>query len=405
MGNFLKKVLPYAAGALGGSVANMFSATKPYAAAISAGAGALTNSKNRVGGALQGFAGGGLGAAATGALKSGSAGYGAGNGAWEGLKQFGGTIPGFGGIGTSNPTGAMAKFFSPKQTSFGAAPSSVPTSSTPNQDAMMKFKAGMYGNQSPMFDSSTKFTLPTSSTAPAGNVATGGSGSSIGDTFKKFGGGMMDYLPGTGVMMAGNLLSPSVSEPDFAGATAALRNAAAQPTSDPDATAFYKETLSPNSFVDSEPGLAVDKRVHDQQLADTLRAFDLQTTAAMGGQNPSNNSEIQKQRADIIDRANASWTANQSQFQFQYDQARKTQQMQAATALSGMATEQRNMILQLAQLDIGAIMYKTGLDAAEAASFKDMFSAVGTNMMTNATNASDPYRQKSLAAFDKILGS
>ena len=142
---------------------------------------------------------------------------------------------------------------------------------------------------------------------------------------------------------------------------------------------------------------------HDKQLADTLRSFDQQWQGAMGGQDPSNNSEYQRQRMRIMQDAEAQWTANQSQFQFQYDQALQQQKMQAAQALSQLDDTQRQALLQLADLDIQSIMFQTGLEAGEAQQFKEMFSGLGQLMMQQSINNADPMRQAMTQYYQNMI--
>lgn len=367
LSGFFKKALPYAAGAVAGGVSNQFSALQPFSAAISAGAGALTNSKNRLGGALQGFAGGGIGSAIAGGLSSKT---GFGGGAWEGLKGYGGSIPGFGGIGTSNPTGVFSKFFTPQ--TAGASMSKMPNGAS-----------GMVstGRRASFVDAPWKPSISTPS-FNSGAPAASGMTKTIQDSVSQLPGGKTNwgqFAGGLALPAVASALTPDVKASDFSPVTGPLKEQIMN-SKNPDALAFYKQQLAANP-VDSTPGLAVDKRAHDKQLAETLRSFDQQWQAAMGGQDPSNNSEYQKQRMKIMSDAEANWTANQSQFQFQYDQLQKQQQYAAAAALQGMDDSQLSALASLAQYDIYQIAQQTGMDIASSEQIQQLAATAGSLLM------------------------
>jgi hypothetical protein len=392
MGNFLKKVLPYAAGALAGGVSNQFSALKPFSAAISAGAGALTNSKNRIGGALQGFAGGGVGSAIGGGVTSKN---GFGEGAMAGLKTYGNSIPGFGGVGTANPTGAMAKFFTPQsiQNPTSKFPMS-PIGGGTNVNSMS------VGDQTPAYKPfATAATTPAFNTAGAvGAPAAAASGSiqnkslidklfsggkslmqGAGNTAQQGGANWLGAAAGAALPMAVSAMTPDVEAPDFSSISDPLKQQVMN-SKNPDALAFYKQQLGAQG-VDSTPGLAVDKRTHDLQLQDNLRSFDQQWKASMGGQDMTNNSEYQAQRQKIIQDAERNWTANQSQFQFQYDQAQQQQKYAAAAALQGMDDSQLNALAGLAQYDLMTIMTQFQMDATSAQQIQELAATASSLIM------------------------
>ena len=246
MGNFWKKALPYAAGALGSGVMSAFGMPQ-FAAAGAAAGGALANSKNRWAGAAQGVAGGGVGSALWGGV-TGKSGFGA--GAMQGLKNYGSSIPGFKGIGTANPTGVMAKFLTPQSIQGGGMPGKANSLYTPigNGPASSGGKIVGYNPTQLGMQKMAAQAAPSIST-PASSGMTKG----IGDLFSKFtgggaggdGGGLMgQMLPGLGMTMAGNMMAPKVSTPDFAGATAPLRESLASPGANSAMSAdFYKTVI------------------------------------------------------------------------------------------------------------------------------------------------------------------
>jgi hypothetical protein len=367
-----------------------FKATAPFAAAGSAAAGALTNSKNRLGGALQGAVGGAAGGAIGGGLSSKT---GFGEGMMSGLKSYGNSIPGFGGVGTANPTGAMAKFFTPQSIQnptatsvFNKGTSSALASNVP---ASPTFKVGgAISNTAPM--KMPSFSVAANG-APTSVLSQGGGLPSI--PTKSISKGIMDNGAGSGdgktnwagvaggavLPMAISAFQPDVQPSDFSPVTGPLKEQIMQ-SKNPAVESFYKGQIA-GGPVDSTPGLAVDKLAHDKQLAETLRSFDQQWQGAMGGQDPSNNSEYQRQRAKIMQDAESSWTANQSQFQFQYDQQQKQQQFAAAAALRGMDDSQLNALASLAQYDIYTIAQQTGMDIASAEQIQQLAATAGSLIM------------------------
>jgi hypothetical protein len=384
MGNIFKKFLPAIAGAVtGGVMSNMGNAAN-YSALGSTAAGALAagaTKQNIGGGALQGFAGGGVGAGIAGGIKSNT---GFGGGFMNGLKSFGNSIPGFGGVGTANPTGAMAKFFTPQSIQSGNAKNGMTAigqmSPTGNRASFAP---------SPLKPSiqTPKFTAPSASGTPAGSIS-----GSIGDRFKSIGGGnggmnIGQFGAGMAMPMIASALTPDVNATDFSSVTGPLREQIAA-SKDPQVEAFYRQQMAANP-VDSTPGLAVDKLAHDKQVADNLRTFDQQWTNAMAGQDPTNNSEYQVQRQKILSDAEANWTANQSQFQFQYDQMQQQQRYAAAAALQGLSDSQLNAYASLAQYDAYTLSEQTGMELAKA-----------ENLIKIGQTAGEMLMQKSLGMYD-----
>ena len=381
LGSFFKKATPYLAGAAAGGVSNMFGATRPYSAAISAGAGALTD-KNRLAGAAKGFAGGGVGSALGGSLQGMSSGTGAGAGAMTGLKTYGNSIPGFGGIGTSNPTGMAAKFLTPQSIQNPSATSAFnggSASALSRSTRMAPANANTVTGVMSQFGGGAK---PAAPSTPSGGLKMP---NLLGGTQGTGGGMNMGQMAaGLALPMAVSAFQPKVKPSDFSPVTEPLKEQINATYDNSPAKQFYGAELANTQGVDSTNGLAVDKMAHDKQVADTLRSFDQQWQGAMGGQDPSNNSEYQKQRMKILQDAESAWTANQSQFQFQYDQAQKQQKFAAAAALQGMDESQLTALAGLAQYDAYTISQKTGMDIAQAEQIQQLATTAGTIIMSNA---------------------
>lgn len=382
--NFLKKAMPYLAGAVGGGVANQFSALKPFSAAISAGAGSLANKNNRIGGALQGFAGGGVGSAIGGGLGS-KAGFGA--GAMEGLKTYGSSIPGFKGIGTSAPVGAMAKFLTPQSIQNPSIPhTSVATPTGSTRIGMGQgFNRSQTGVndliQTPQFAATgaagTPASVMTKSIVPPAN-----SGSGTGDIFKNFNVGQLGA--GAGISMMGDMFAKDVPASDFSSVTNPLRERINNPS--PNAQAAmdtYLKTMNQPMGGSAESGIANARLISDRQRAENARNLTQQFQAAGGGNiadNTAYQTAMQKMNAEM----DQNYAAQAAQTQFQYDTMQRQQQMAAAQAIQGMDEAQIQSLANLAQYDIYTIAEQTGYDLQKAQAIKDLASQVGGYVMQNA---------------------
>lgn len=400
MGGFLKKALPYAAGALAGGVMGSFAKTAPYAAAGSAAAGALANKKNRAAGALQGFAGGGVGSAIGGGLQSKT---GFGGGAMQGLKSFGNSIPGFGGVGTSNPTGMFAKFFTPqsiqnpntlsvfnKGASSAMASNTAPGMSATGNRASFVDAPWQPSIKAPTFSSPAAAGTPTGVLSQAGSTATGLPKKNLIDSIfaggqqgggKPGGTNWMGAAAGAALPMVVGAMTPDVKAPDLSSISNPLREQVNTTYANSPAKAFYSQQINNPIGVDSTNGLAVAKLAHDKQLDANLRSFDQQWKASMGGQDMTNNSEYQNQRQKMIQDAEANWTAQQAQMQFQYDQAQQAQKYAAAAALQGMDDAQLNALAGLAQYDLTTIMAQFQMDATSAQQIQELAATASSLIM------------------------
>jgi hypothetical protein len=381
MANWFKKALPYAAGALTGGVMSSFAPTAKFAAAGSAAAGALTNKKNPLAGALQGGVGGGVGAAGAGALKGFTSGTGTGDQAWNAFKGYGSSIPGMGGIGTSAPTGALAKFLTPqsiqnsgqKLVQSGPARTSqgvqVPSTMTP----MSAFK-----------NTTTGATGTPSSSTPSGfnpkKIISSimGGGDQQGINWPGMG-------IGAGVSMAGSLFAPKVAASDFSGVTGPLKDRINNPSADyRQAMDVYRQQTSPENM-DIEPALANIKLRNDREFAEAVQNLDQQFRANMGGAgNFMNSSAYQDAYAKLKSQYDQNYTSQVAETQMKYDMAKRDQQMAAANALAGMDQTQVQALANLAQYDIYSIAEQTGYDLQSAQQIKDLAATAGQIIMQNA---------------------
>ncbi len=385
MGFNLKSILPYLAGAAGSGISSQFSALSPFSAAIGAGAGALTNKKSPLTGALQGFAGGGVGSTLAGGLKgafTGQPGSSAlnnfGTGAMSGLQSFGSSIPGFGGIGTDNPTGALAKFFSPAASKIG-----------PNTPAMSMASGGV-GNTAgfKLSDTNTPTGFRMNATPSGGAAslaapvisnpaaaATGNVASRMNpmEMFK-------NMIPGIATAGIGSFLAPTPEAPDYSGVKNDLmaRAEASRVASQP-AMTQYLSTLNAPTGASAEAGIANARLINERQKADANKAIMQQFQANNG--NTMGNSAYN----DAITKSNAAYDQNYAaqaaQLQFEYDNQQQQQKMAAANALSGMDDSQLQFYAGLANLDIQTIQDKFQLDAGRAQGLKDIATQAGALMM------------------------
>lgn len=394
MGFNLKSILPYLAGAAGSGISSQFSALAPFSAAIGAGAGALTNQKNPLGGALQGFAGGGVGSTLAGGVKGlftgqpGSSGLdNFGSGAMSGLQSFGSSIPGFGGVGTSNPTGALAKFFSGSGGGLSDNGMSGSTGISNSDASKMTFGAGDggYSNTSSQIKPPT-FASPYTASGGASSLAAPVIGNTAGSSTGNVAGSMnplgmfKSMIPGLAVAGAGSLLVPTPQAPDYSGVKADLMakadaaNVANQP-----AMTQYLSTLNAPTGDSAEAGVANAKLINDRQKAQAQK--DLMDQFSANNGSTTGNSAYN----DALTKSNAAYDQNYSaqaaQLQFEYDNQQQQQKMAAASALSGMNDQQLQFYAGLSNLDVQTIQDKFQLDAGRAQGLKDIATQAGALMM------------------------
>ena len=386
MGNsFLKKLAPYAAGALGSGIANQFSALKPFSAAIGAGAGALTNKDNRLQGAFEGFAGGGAGSAIGGGLmgmfgkQGGGAMSNAGAGAWQGLQDYGSSIPGMKGIGTQNPQGAFAKMFSPaQQTPASGMQGGIQTKGvTGSMGDPMRNKLQDYlkTNVPGTADMGITVSKPQSAFG-AGFMPppTPPAGKSPMDVFK----GM---LPGMAVAGAGNLLSPGPSEsPDYSGIQSQLKQQIDTNPAMLAAQGYNTNIINGGGIQDAADTIALQTKAIDDQRREALRQNEFQFNAAMGG-NYVGNSDYQRAVANINRDYDTTKTAMLAQSSAQTERLNMANKAAASQALAGLGEQQIGYYASLAGLSLQQLQEQFQLDAGRAQSLADIAKYAGEMMM------------------------
>lgn len=394
MSNFFKSLLPYAAGALGSGVSSQFSALAPFSAAIGAGAGALSDLKNPLGGAAAGFAGGGVGSTLAGGVKglfnggSGGALNNFGSGAFSGLQSYGNSIPGFGGIGTSNPTGMFAKFFSPS----GGSPNGVNLNNSTNfamspngggvGSSLAGFGGGGGGNPSP-----TGSLYPSS----GGNTGLGFNLGSLNNTTSNAGttpaaSGMSpmnmfkNMIPGLAVSGIGGLIGGNTKAPDYSGLISQLeaQNTAGTPDRQA-AEAQYLSTINAPTGASAESGVANAKLINDRQKAQAVKELQDQFTANNGSLtgNSAYNDALAKTNAQY----DQNYSAQAAQTQFQYDNQQQQNKLAAADALSKMDATQQQFMASIAGLSAQQISDKYNVDAGHAQAIANIASQAGAFMM------------------------
>jgi len=387
MGNsFLKKLAPYAAGALGSGIANQFSALKPFSAAIGAGAGALTNKDNRLQGAFEGFAGGGAGSAIGGGLmgmfgkQGGGAMSNAGAGAWQGLQDYGSSIPGMKGIGTQNPQGAFAKMFSPaQQTPASGMQGGIQTKGVtgsmgdPMRNKLQDYlktnvpgtaDMGITGSK-PQSAFGAGFMPPQQQTQP---------GKSPMDIFK----GM---LPGMAVSGAGSVLFPGDDKvPDTSGYLNDLQNKMETNPNLLAASAYQTNVLNNAGPQDAKDTIALQLKDLEDKRADALRANEFQFNANVGG-NYVGNSDFQRSTANINRDYDTTRAAMLAQSSAQTERLNMANKQAASAALSGLGESQIQFYAGLTEAKIQRLIAQFQLDEGRAQSLRDIAKYAGELMM------------------------
>lgn len=367
-------------GALVGGVMNNFAPTRNYSALGSAATGALINKKNPIQGALAGGVGGAVGAG-VGSGMTGTGGFG--NGFMTGLKQYGGSIPGFGGVGTANPTGVMAKWLTPQ---------SMQGQNNILQQGTAGYSPLKSANGSIVGYNPTGVKMPTINTAAATGGPTGTLPSSGGiptqsvakkGIFDNF--NMPQFATGAGVSALGGFLTPKVPAPDFSSVTNPLRERISNPSPiAAQSQAFLQNTMNQPMGGSAESGIANARLIADRQRADNARAITQQFAAAQPGADYTNSSEYRNAMAKMNAEADQNYAAQAAQTQFQYDTQQKQNQMAAAQVLQQMDQAQIQSLADLAQYDIQTIMTKTGMDYASAQQVQQLGATAGQFIMQNA---------------------
>jgi hypothetical protein len=288
----------------------------------------------------------------------------------EGLKSFGGSIPGMGGVGTSNPTGALAKFFSPAAAGAAGAAAGGGGSVFDARSGLQNAVARSVGGGARLPSSGT----PGSSFMQGGSPSVSGSMNAM-DMFKKM-------IPGAAVGFLGSAMAPEVDAPDYSGVKNDLMNRI-QTGGNPEARAAamkeYMSTLSAPTGASAEAGMANAKLISDRQKEESLKGIQQQFAANNG--NTMGNSAYD----DAVMKSNRAYDQNYAaqaaQLQFEYDNQQKVQKLAAAKALEGMDDTQLQYYAGLAGLDIMSIQEKTGMDVASANAIKGIAQTAAELMM------------------------
>jgi hypothetical protein len=389
------------AGAAGGALSSQFSALKPFQAAISAGAGALANKDNRLAGALQGFAGGGLGSSALSGIKnswgntSGSALDNFMSGAKTGGTGYVGSIPGFGGFGTSNPTGVFSKMLAPKTTDVFKSSASNPYSIAGSGAGIASNMAGSTAKPAAMTNPSgfnyDQFANQLQSTGISKPTTSGGGGA-----LSRFLGGSSDganntnfgrIAAGAGVASLGNLFAPQVEVPDYGSlpGVQAYKAAVEGGGADPEARALGMGEL--RNILNNQIG-ATPQAVQDAEQRSAMLQYEKDRQAAINnwkavrpGIDIANDSDFQKYMTDFDARYTADRMANETSRNWQYYQQQQQQRLAAMQTALNLNAEQMTYLQSLAQLEIDQIMAQTDLTAGEAAQVKELFGTIGEAVM------------------------
>lgn len=380
------------AGAGVGALSSFMPSVQPYSAALSAGAGALANRSNPVQGALTGFAGGGLGSALAGGARgffnnttAGNSGNAFLSGLGSGAKGYVGSIPGFGGFGTSSPTGALAKFFS----GSGASPAATTGSSafklnTPTVEAFSGSTApagtgavsaaNPFANlgasstgTSPFSSGSTASMLPTAP-APSGASGTIPTQSATKNVFdwSKMGG----VLPGAATSLIGGFMVPSTKMPSFASLpnVSAYQQAASSGVANSDAYNMGVDQIK--SFLNQDP--TVSQETQDallrQSIQDQNRMISQENrdiNAGQWGANVANNTAYGNYVTNRDARFSQDLAAQRLANQYQFSTLQNQQKMTAMASALGINTQQMQNLQNLANMDVNQVMVDTTLSAAE----------------------------------------
>lgn len=381
-----KNLASLGAGAGAGALSSMVPFLRPFQGALSAGAGALAGGKdNRLQGAMQGFTGGGIGTGIGGGVFDAFKGVTSPGGTFgkalesfmpgveRGITNYAGTVPGFGGVGTDNPTGALAKFFS-----SGSAPSTTTAKLATNAGS-----AGVGAPTQPITGGAGSAAQFAQQMASTGGEATLKPGGGILDRLFKGGGDddmMKKLATGLGISGVGDLLTPKVDAPDTSGIQSRLQGQL-QSGGEP----LAKEAGLNELFrilgepVGAPPQSAFDQGdlYADRRMTDDLEALRNEFKAVNPNANVDNNSAFLDKKQEIMERSREQRTAARDELSYAHEQeqlGRKFQTMQVALNLD---QSQMSQYTQLAQMEIDQLMLQYGIDSQTAINFKEMFGDLG----------------------------
>ena len=384
-----KSLASYGAGAGAGALSSLIPGLKNFSPAIAAGAGALANRKGQPWkGALQGFTGGGAGSSllggAGGAIKGLSQPGGtfgkAVSGFLPGIKQAGldyaGAIPGFGGIGTDQPTGKIAQAFQ----GFGSGGG---TGNIRALDTPIDVAGG--GQIIGARDMRGVGNIPAQPARGALDIAASQDAAKqggLGGIFDQF----KDKLPGAGVAILGDLLAPKVDAPDFSGIGDKLRGELQAGTlGDPEARGLGMTELRRvlGEGIGNVPDTAFNLGDIENQNAKqkALGNYVNQWKSIRPGADFSNDPEFQRGYSEIEEQYDRVRAAQRDQQSFEYNQQQLQQKYNYMVQALGLDQYQMNQYIELAQLDVNQLMLEYGLSVDESNRFKALFSDLGQGMM------------------------
>lgn len=420
-------------GALTGAVSSAIPGVRNFSPLLSAGAGALANKTNRVQGTLEGFGGGLAGSTAMGGLQNalGTSGGSAlskfSTGSGNNWRQYLGAIPGMGGFGTSNPTGALAKFttMQPKSAagtvastqsqsalrSSSALPGmsmaqSGPASSLQSSGALMSMAPAATTQTPPMsMAPTTASTAQTPSVTlepltvynqPSANAYQPLSYDSIsanagGYNFPSLApvqapttnaqGNLPWYsnmlksapgmLTGAGITALGNFVAPEPETPDYS-ALASRYQSALTSGADPEAYAAAKRVLL--GAADGSGSTSIGQQL-DQSIAEQVADYDKQWKAASYGADYTNNSAYITGRTKLI-----------ADLQLQKNAYLENLKMDAATQLLNLNNSQLSYLSSLSDLEREQALLEYAAAKEKSEQLASIFSTIGGQVINQAVN-------------------
>lgn len=403
-------------GAGGGLVSNLIPGLKQFSPAISAGIGALANKDNRLGGAMQGFAGGGLGQSLGSGISQGIGGLtkpggtfgkamsGFGAGAQAGAKNYMNAIPGMGGTFSgagvdAGPQGALAKFFGGMGSGKRqpAAPQKVSGGGT-NPFSISK-EVGTQ-NLNPYQQASSNMGVaptPTPGSVPSVQNASAGTGPGVlskifgqaGATTPEKQSSMMDQFKkaaiGTGIAGIGDMFAPKVETPNVAGIGQDLQaRMQAGELGDPVAKkAGMQELLAtlgrPMGEVPMSAFNLGDSK-SDEAKIKALQNYTNHWKNIRPGADFSNDAEFQRGYQEIVQEYDNNRIMERDQQQFQYDQQQRQEKYNYMVQALNIDQAQMEQYIALADLEVNQLMMEYGISAQEATEFKSLFADFGQNI-------------------------
>lgn len=409
-------------GAGGGALASMIPGLKQFSPAISAGAGALLNKDNRLGGALQGFAGGGVGQSLGSGLSQGIGGLtqpggtfgkalsGFGTGLQSGAKNYMNAIPGMGGTFsgegvTGGNQGMLAKLFgnmsgmgnsrSTGSTPTGNNPFSISNAQLPGPQSSANQISSAGGLGAP---AAASFGTPSVNVqAPSklvGSPSTPKSDLSFWDKLMPSGDGGNNIgkaLAGGAVAGIGDMFAPKVEAPNLAAFGQSLQEQMrAGELGDPIAKELGMEelrrVLGQGMGEVPENAFTLGDTSNEKRKQDAITALTQRFKGAQPGVDVLNNPQYQAELQKIEKMYDDERVMQRDQQQYQYLQQQLQQKYNYMVQALGMDERQMQQYLQLSQLGVDQLMLEYGLSVGEAQQFKQLFSDLGQTIAGGGQN-------------------